>query len=299
MLLLLALLLTMKIRVGDGWTVVCSKKRQNKKNLNGKKDFGKRRFFNSGNVSRSEKERKEEELCRESKDIKEVFFQEDRSLRSGPKLLSQKKTPVFVVSSGSQPVKSGCGVSGPIFDPDVFVSGASFVNGRSTLPGFENATSMNMFLEGSEEELVLGDTPPDPSVFVAGPDVHTFKDASRDFHLDQDGRAAEPGNHRACSETLGVEALPYREVFQPWLGTDPVAAAGVLPVAGRAIATAFPGRTRSAVPAGSGRRALRAAKRAQASAPLECIDAVKGPDMFEQCFTPHRRVISSDSDLLP
>ena len=40
--------------------------------------------------------------------------------------------------SGSQPVKSGCGVSGPIFDPDVFVSGAFFVDGRSTLPGFEN-----------------------------------------------------------------------------------------------------------------------------------------------------------------
>ena len=77
-----------------------------------------------------------------------------------------------------------------------------------------------------------------------------------------------------------------------------MASAGVLPVAGRAAALAFPGRTRSVVPAGSGRRALRAAKRAHVSAPLECIDAVKGPDKFEQCFTPHRRVISRDSDLL-
>ena len=187
-------------------------------------------------------------------------------------------------------------MSGPIFDPDVFVSGASFVNGRSTLPGFENDTSMNMFLEGSEEEPVLGDTPPDPSVFFAGPDVHTFKGASRDFHLDPDRRAAEPGNPRACSETLGVQAMPYREVFQP--DTDTVVPAGVLPVAGRATATAFLGRTRSAVPAGSGLRALRAAKPAHVSAPLECTDVVKGPDKFEQCFTPHRRVISSDSDLL-
>ena len=64
------------------------------------------------------------------------------------------------------------------------------------------------------------------------------------------------------------------------------------------MATTFPGRTRSAVPAGSGRRALRAAKRAHVSAPLACIDAVKGPDKFEQCCTPHRRVISSDFDLL-
>ena len=112
--------------------------------------------FNSGEEKRSEKEGKKEEFCKESKDFKEAIFQEDRSLRSGPKLSSQRKTPVFVVSSGSQPVKSGWGVSGPIFDPEVFVSGASFVNGRSTLPGFENDTSMNMFLEGPQEEPVLG-----------------------------------------------------------------------------------------------------------------------------------------------
>ena len=104
-------------------------------------------------------------FCKESKDFKEAIFQEDRSLRSGPKLSSQKKTPVFVVSSGSQPVKSGCGVSGPIFDPDVFVSGAS-VNGQSTLPGFENVRLMNKFLEGSEEEPeVMGDTPPEPKLY--------------------------------------------------------------------------------------------------------------------------------------
>ena len=167
MLLRLAQLLMMKIRVGDGWTMVCNKKRHDKKRLNGKNDFGKRGFFNYGKEKRSEKEGKREEFCKQSK---EANFQEDRSLRSGPKLLSQKKTPVFVVSSGSQPVKSGCGVSGPIFDRDVFVSGALFsVDGRSTLPGSENDTSMNQYLKDLEEELVLGDTPPQPFPFLQGP----------------------------------------------------------------------------------------------------------------------------------
>ena len=74
MLLLLAQLLMMKIRVGNGWTVVCSKKRQNTKNLNGKNDFGKRVFLISGKEKRSEKEGKREEFCKESKDVKEANF---------------------------------------------------------------------------------------------------------------------------------------------------------------------------------------------------------------------------------
>ena len=157
---------------------------------------------------------------------------------------------------------------------------------RRTDPGFENVTSMK-FLEGSEEEPVLGDTPPDPSVF-AGPDLHTFKDASRD--------AAESGNPCVCSETLGVLAPLCGEVFKPKMVS--AASPGAVLVPGRAASLAPPGCARSVVPAGSGRRALRTAKRAQVSAPLECTDVVKGPDKFEQCFTPHRRVISSDSDLL-
>ena len=132
MFLLLVQLQMTKNRVGDGWTVVYRKKRKILKSLKEKKDFGEEGFFNSDKEKRSEKEGKRKEFCKESKDFKEAIFQEDRSLRSGPKLSSQKKTPVFVVSSGSQPVKSGCGVSGPIFDPDVFVFGASFVNGQST-----------------------------------------------------------------------------------------------------------------------------------------------------------------------
>ena len=62
MLLLVAQLLMMKIRVGNGWIVVCSKKRQNKKSLKEKKDSGEGCFFNSGKEKRSEKERKGEDL---------------------------------------------------------------------------------------------------------------------------------------------------------------------------------------------------------------------------------------------
>ena len=83
MLLRLAQLLMMKIRVGDGWIVVCNKKRHNKKSLTGKNDLAKGGFFNSGKERGCEKERKGEELCKESKDFEEAFFQEDRSLRSG------------------------------------------------------------------------------------------------------------------------------------------------------------------------------------------------------------------------
>ena len=58
-------------------------------------------------------------------------------------------------------------MSGPVFDPDVYVSGAMFsVDGRSTLHGSENDVSMNQCLKGFEEEPVLGDTPPQPFVFL-------------------------------------------------------------------------------------------------------------------------------------
>ena len=48
------------------------------------------------------KKGKKEELCWESKDIKEAFFQEDRSLRSGPKLVSPEKTPLSFCCGKSQ-----------------------------------------------------------------------------------------------------------------------------------------------------------------------------------------------------
>ena len=59
-------------------------------------------FFNSGKEKRSEKERKREELCKERKDFKEAFFQEDRGLRSGPKLSSFDRTPFFFFIFRSQ-----------------------------------------------------------------------------------------------------------------------------------------------------------------------------------------------------
>ena len=62
------------------------------------------------------KERKRESLGKKEKD-KEEDKKNEESLRSGPKLSSPEKTPVFVFSSGPKPEKSGCGVSGPNFDP--------------------------------------------------------------------------------------------------------------------------------------------------------------------------------------
>ena len=259
-----------------GWTLVYRKKR-NLKSLKEKKEFGERRIFNSDKQKRCEKEGKREVFCKENKEFEEQFFQEDRSLRSGPKLLSQKKTPLFVVSSGSQPVKSGCGVSGPIFDPDVFVSGASFANGQSTLPGFENVTSMK-FLEGSEEEPVLGDTPPDPSRFCRSRLAH--------FQGCLEGRCRIWKSLRLFGNAWSFWLRCVgRFSSRRW---SLAASAGAVLVPGRAASLVPPGCARSVVPAGSGRRALRTAKRAQVSAPLECTDVVKGPDKFEQCFTPHR-----------
>ena len=140
----------MKLRVGNGWTVVFRKN----------KSFKRQVLHNGTLLDTGKKERTRESFGKKEKDKEEDIFNEE-SVRSGPKLLSPEKTPVFVFSSGPKPVKSGCGVSGPVSDPDVFVSGALFsVDGRSTLPGSENDMSMNQYLKGIEEKPVLGDTPP-------------------------------------------------------------------------------------------------------------------------------------------
>ena len=83
------------------------------------------------------------------------------------------------------------------------------------------------------------------------------------------------------------------------LTADPAVTAGALLVAGRVASAASSGRARSTgESAGSGRHALRAAKRVEVSAPLGSVASVKGPDKFQQCFVPHSRVILCDSDLL-
>ena len=66
---------------------------------------------------------------------------------------------------------------------------------------------------------------------------------------------------------------------------------------GRADAAAFSRRSRSSAVVGTGRRALRAARRVQVSAPLGSVAFVKWPHSFEQSFVPYRRFISCDSDL--
>ena len=52
------------------------------------------------------------------------------------------------------------------------------MDGRSTLPGSENDTSMNQYLKDLEEEPVLGDTPPQPFAFLQGP-VRTLRRVPR------------------------------------------------------------------------------------------------------------------------
>ena len=199
--------------------------------------------------------------------------------------MSQKKTPVFVVSSGSQPVKSGCGVSGPIFDPDVFVSGALFsVDGRSTLPGSENDTSMNQYLKDLEEELVLGDTPPQPFPFFAGSGALTLKGASSDFKLGMDGRAASLHTLKGASRDSN-------------LGMDGRAASGNAQRAKVASSNAVPAGSGAAAPSlvGSGRRASRARRRVQFSSSDRCVPSSRKD--FESCFEARERVITWDSDL--
>ena len=180
-------------------------------------------------------------------------------MRSGPKLLSLEKTPAFVFSSGPKPVKSGCGVSGPVFDPDVFVSGALFsVDDRSTLSGSENDMSMNQCLKGFEEEPVLGDTPPQPFGFFAGSGALTLKGASRDSNLGTDGRAASGNAQRA--EIALLNAVP--------------AGSGALVPS----------------PVGTGRSALRARRRLR-------LTGVFPRQEFESCFEARGRVITCDFDL--
>ena len=72
----------MKIRVGDGWTVVCSKKRQNKKSLKEKKDSGEGGLYKTGKEKGGSKRKG-------SKKDEGVF--KPGSLRSDPKIESFKE----------------------------------------------------------------------------------------------------------------------------------------------------------------------------------------------------------------
>ena len=98
MLLLLALLLMMKIRVGDGWTVVCSKKRQNKKSLKGKNDLGKVGF--SILVKRKEvrKKGKGNISVRKAKILKKQFFKKTEvcALAQSCRVLKRLPFSIFV-----------------------------------------------------------------------------------------------------------------------------------------------------------------------------------------------------------
>ena len=59
------------------------------------KIFPKEVFFDT-----AEKEEKEEGFCHKGKDGREAIFEEERSLRSGPKPVSPEKTPLPFCCAG-------------------------------------------------------------------------------------------------------------------------------------------------------------------------------------------------------
>ena len=55
---------------------------------------------------------------------REAIFEEERSLRSGPKPVSPEKTPQSFCCAGPAPVKSGSFVAGPSFEDGFNLTGA-------------------------------------------------------------------------------------------------------------------------------------------------------------------------------
>ena len=189
--------------------------------------------------------------------------------------------------------------------------------------------------QDNQEELVTGDTPPGPwedggslpgcssrSVEATGRETCGATEKLIEVSVDSEELAPECAAGAAaplgCSSqpVVAVEGTrgsgssygPRGEIVQP--NTDPLVAAaglasrvrrGVSPAPGRVAAAAravVSRRARAPVaePAGLGRRALRAAMRAQVSAPGGS-PSLQSFDSFEQCFRPYRRVINSDTDL--
>ena len=72
-------------------------------------------------------------------------------MRSGPKSVSPKKTPLSFCCAGPTPVKSGFVVAGPSFEDGFNLLGAVDLSARVV----KNA-------QDNQEELVMGDTPPGP-----------------------------------------------------------------------------------------------------------------------------------------
>ena len=106
-----------------------------------------RSFLDSG-----EKEEKEEEFCKKGKDEREAIFEEERSLRSGPKPVSPEKTPLsFCCAGPTTPVKYGSFVAGPSFEDGFNLPGAVDLSENVVKDAQDN-----------QEEPVMEDTPPGP-----------------------------------------------------------------------------------------------------------------------------------------
>ena len=259
MLLLLAQLPMMKIRVGDGWTVVCSKKRQNMKNLKEKKDFGEGGLFNRSKEKGGPKRKG-------SKKDEGVF--KSGSLRSDSKIESFQEAPFLSLRcSGPIPDISGFPVVAGVFD----------VSSRADLPASVLCTSgtalpkvnleSEVVIAGSQveqEERVTGDTPP-ARLGCAVPVV------------ENDLLRASKVKFDSLSSGADTCLRMQPKAFSGCAGGSRCGSAGV--VGRRALRSS---RRSQALVSSSDRRV---ASQSQ-------VD-----DKFADNFVPYRRVISCDSDL--
>ena len=107
------------------------------------------RFFEKNNHPTTQDE-KEERFCQKGKDEREAIFEEEKSLRSGPKPVRPEKTPLFFFCyAGPTPVKSGSFVAGPSFEDGFNLHGAVDLSANVVEDAQDN-----------QEEPVMGDTPP-------------------------------------------------------------------------------------------------------------------------------------------
>ena len=154
MLLLLAQLQMMKIRVGDGWTVVCSKKRKNLKNLKEKKDFWEGGLFNRSKEKGGSKKN-------ESKKEEGVF--KPGSLRSDSKTENFQEAPFFSLRCSGPIPDSGIPVVAGVFDVPSHADLPAAVLGTSGTALPKVKLEPEVVVAGTQveqEERVTGDTPP-------------------------------------------------------------------------------------------------------------------------------------------
>ena len=153
MLLLLAQLQMTKIRVGDGWTVVYRKTRENLKSLKEKKDVGEGRFFQRSKGKRGS-------INKESKKEEGIF--KPGSSRSDSKTENFQEAPFFSLRCSGPIPDSGIVVVGGVFDvPSRDLPAAVLCTSGTALPKVKLEPEVTVAgTQVEQEERVTGDTTP-------------------------------------------------------------------------------------------------------------------------------------------